>query len=290
MELFRKSIFFFLSVGFVCICFGADLLSLKIKALQEELRLDHVSVTSMGGGDDVILEGQVPSAEISAFAQTVSQQYFSNVFNVLTVEKPSFSHQFHAILFKKATEGLQGSHYLETLKEGASNNQPWYFLLSDNKEADTFKAELSLLAGQILESSGTRHEDDFKFKLNSKEIPWEIHMKTISMGNGCLKTSVKVFSTVNPQTAQLLLENTLISKQGEWLALTEFTQYLTPIATSTDSDLIFLFQPILSVSALTGKFDPAEQTSFTGRFDSTEQTSFTGRFDSTEQTSLLMEK
>ena len=275
MRPLQRWILFFL--GIICFVFltpafltmGADLLSSKIQALREELKLDHVSITSMGGGDDVILEGTVPSLEVSVLAEQISKQYFSSVFNVLTVEKPSFSHQLHISLFKKAAEGPNGYRYLEILKEGADNyqqigqqigqqpgqfGQPWYFLLSDNKEADIFNTELSLLAVQALESSAEEViENTSHFKLNFKELLWEIQMKTVSMGNGYFKTSVKIFSinksadAANPQTSQLLLEKTLTCKQGEWVALTGFTKFLAHFQANEfqASDLMILFQPAI---------------------------------------------
>ncbi|MBN2143262.1 MAG: hypothetical protein JW774_01430 [Candidatus Aureabacteria bacterium] len=227
---------------------SSQIISVKMQAIEEELKLDEVKIKPVGSSDDLMLEGTVSSEAVSNRAKEVTNLYFSNVFNLLSVEKPQVRFQFKVIKYLKLKNTPSASRSTEVLKEGMDMEKPWYFLLFDNMEMESLVNEVkNLFSGEVLECQkpvkSASNQIRIPFTDNGKN--YEAFLTSTYLDNGFFNHSLKIEMTGPDTEGKVIFNMPLYSKSGEWIVVTGFSLAEEPVNVPEEYLTLFVFQPTL---------------------------------------------
>ncbi len=223
-----------------------DSVQIKINAVKEELDLENVIIQSMGNNDQLMLEGKVSDPEILKKSEEIAGQYFSNIYNLLSVDKNNFSYQLKLMEYSLSGNESE-SIWDHVLKEGASLASPSTILLFDQNEMVTFLKTVtenckgSPLTGKFSTLSNTsQYQGTFN---DSSGQSYTILLQGFNLDNGCLKC--KVHFKKNPdESSSPVYSRDIYCRNGEWIAVFGFQKLLygQTSGEADNKDMLILIQ------------------------------------------------
>ena len=221
-------------------------LQAKINAVKEELDLENVNIQSMGSGDQIMLEGSISDPEIMKKSEEIASQYFPNLYNLLSVNKSSFSYQLKLIEYT-LSGNESGSVWDQVLKEGADLNSPSTILLFDQNEMEAFLRTVNetckgvSLSGKFSSLPNTnQYQGIFQ---DSAGQPYQILLQGFNLDNGFFKCTV-TFQKNETDPPGVLYSRDIYCRNGEWIAVFGFQKLLYQQASfdAHKADMLILIQ------------------------------------------------
>lgn len=224
-----------------------DSMQLKITAVKEELDLENVNIQSMGNNDQIMLEGSISDPEVLKKSEEIAGQYFSNVYNLLSVDKNIFSYQLKLVEYT-LSDNDSNTPWDQALKESFTLNSPSTLLLFDQNEMETFLKTVTEtdkgnpLPGKFLNLPATgEYQGTFSSPAGQT---YKIFVQGFNLDNGFFKCNIR-FQKDEPNAVPFFSKE-IYCRNGEWIAVFGFQKLLygqSSTEQATDKkDLLMLIQ------------------------------------------------
>lgn len=214
-----------------------DSVQIKINAVKAELDLENVNIQSMGNNDQLMLEGTISDPEILKKSEEIAGQYFSNVYNLLNVDKNNFSYQLKLVEYN-LSGSESNSSWDQALKEGDAINTPSTILLFDQNEMETFlKTVTETCKGNSLPGKFTNLSNTNEYQgifNDSSGQPYTILLQGFNLDNGFFKCKIN-FQKDPADPSSSVYSKEIYCRNGEWIAVFGFKKLLHG-QTSQESD------------------------------------------------------
>ena len=215
-----------------------------IEAISQELSLENVTIKLMGGGDQIMLEGEVSSQKTFQRAEQVAKQYSANVFNIINIKEPSISIIHSLYLYKKLQNSPVTSRYKDILINGdILKKHPWHFLIFSQSEVKKLQSDLvDIFEATPLKAKNYNVSNFHKLKFKiSNGLALQINMLISYLDNDFFKTSF----TLTDSASNVLFEKDIYSRKGEFIALTGFSKTKVLRKNNAGKDFLLIFKPVM---------------------------------------------
>ena len=223
-----------------------DPVQVKINAVKEELDLENVNIQSMGNNDQLMLEGKISDAEILKKSEEIAGQYFSNIYNLLSVDKNNFSYQLKLLEYSLSGNESE-SVWDHVLKEVAPLGSPSAILLFDQNEMEAFlKTITENCKGSPfpVKFSTLSNTSEYQGVFNdSSGQPYTILLQGFNLDNGFFKCKLDFKKNLADSSSPVYSKD-IYCRNGEWIAVFGFQKLLYGQASNEadKKDMLILIQ------------------------------------------------
>ena len=223
-----------------------DSVQIKINAVKAELDLENVNIQSMGNNDQLMLEGSISDPEILKKSEEIAGQYFSNIYNLLSIDKNNFSYQLKLVEYT-FSGNESNTVWDQVLKEGKDLNSPSTILLFDQNEMETFlKTVTETCNGKPLSGkfSTLSNSNEYQGIFNdSTGQPYTIVLQGFNLDNGFFKCKIN-FQKNGADSSIPVYSKDIYCRNGEWIAVFGFQKLLYGQASNEadKKDMLVLIQ------------------------------------------------